>query len=60
MTALPRNLIESVEHFRGSPIAVDLFGSAFVDHYSDSRLAEDDACRRFVSAAERDRYVDQV
>ena len=60
MEALPRNLVEAVERFRASRAAVDLFGSAFVDHYAQSRLAEDDACRRFVAAAERDRYLDQV
>jgi glutamine synthetase len=57
---LPRNLTESVEQFRSSPAAVDLFGSAFVDHYAGSRQAEDDACRGFVPDGERDRYLDQV
>jgi len=37
-----------------------LFGSTFVDHYVASRMAEANACNRFVSAQERRRYMRHV
>jgi glutamine synthetase len=57
---LPRNLLEASEGFASSKAAVDLFGPAFVDHYAASRIAEDEACRRFVPAQEQLRYLQQV
>jgi glutamine synthetase len=50
----------AVERFTDSSTARSLFGSPFVDHYARSRLVEDEACRRFVSADERARYQHQV
>ena len=40
--------------------ANELFGPAFVEHYAAARRAEAAACHRFVSAEERDRYLDHV
>jgi glutamine synthetase len=57
---LPRNLLEAAERFQVSDVAVELFGRPFVDHFSRSRLVEEAACRRFVGAQERARYLDQV
>jgi glutamine synthetase len=58
--ALPRNLLEASERFASSKAALELFGSAFVEHYAASRLAEDEACRRFVPAGEQLRYLQDV
>ncbi len=58
--ALPRNLVEASERFGASKEALDLFGPTFVEHYAASRLAEDEACRRFVSVREQRRYLQQV
>jgi len=58
--ALPRTLLEGAERFADSETARELFGPVFVDHFAASRVAEDEACRRFVSAQERTRYLHQV
>ncbi len=58
--ALPRELTEAAERFAASTAARELFGPAFVEHFAQSRRAEAAACHRFVSAEERDRYLDQV
>jgi glutamine synthetase len=58
--ALPRDLTEAIERFVGGRAATELFGSRFVAHYAASRVAEDEACRRFVPAGERHRYLRQV
>ena len=57
---LPHDLVEAAERFAASSAARELFGSAFVEHFASSRRAEAAACQRFVSAEERDRYLDQV
>ncbi len=57
---LPRNLLEASERFVTSKGALELFGTAFVEHYGASRLAEDEACRRFVPAQEQQRYLQHV
>jgi len=57
---LPRTLIEAAELFSESVAARTLFGSTFVDHYVASRMAEANACNRFVSAQERRRYMRHV
>jgi glutamine synthetase len=54
---LPRDLVEAAHQFSESVAAVALFGSGFVDHYAAGRLAEAQACHRFVSAQERLRYL---
>ncbi len=58
--ALPRDLVEAADRMQGSAAARELFGSTFVEHYAAARRAEAAACHRFVSAEERDRYVDHV
>jgi glutamine synthetase len=57
---LPRNLLEAAERLAASKEALDLFGPSFVEHFSASRLAEEEACRRFVSYQEQQRYFQQV
>ena len=57
---LPHDLVEAAERFAASSAARELFGPAFVEHFASSRRAEAAACQRFVSAEERDRYLDQV
>jgi glutamine synthetase len=54
---LPRDLIEAAQHFAESAAADDLFGAEFVAHYAAGRMAEAHACKRFVSAQERLRYL---
>jgi glutamine synthetase len=58
--ALPRDLMDATDRFAASTAARELFGAAFVEHFAQSRRAEAAACHRFVSAEERDRYLDQV
>jgi glutamine synthetase len=55
--ALPRDLVEAAQRFSESPVARALFGAPFVAHYAAGRIAEADACNRFVSAQERQRYL---
>jgi len=57
---LPRNLLEATERFAASKEALDLYGPSFVEHYATTRLAEEEACRRFVSVQEQRRYLQQV
>jgi glutamine synthetase len=57
---LPRNLLEAAERFAASKEALDLFGPSFVEHFSASRTAEEEACRRFVSFQEQQRYLQEV
>jgi glutamine synthetase len=57
---LPRDLVEAANRFAASTTAKELFGPAFVEHLARSRRAEASACHRFVSAEERDRYLDHV
>jgi glutamine synthetase len=58
--ALPHDLAEATDRFAASAAAKELFGPAFVEHLARSRRAEASACHRFVSAEERDRYLDHV
>jgi glutamine synthetase len=57
---LPRDLVDAAQRFTESDAAHDLFGTPFVEHYAASRLVEVQAGRRFVSAAERRRYLHQA
>jgi glutamine synthetase len=57
---LPRNLLEAADRFAASKEALDLFGPSFVEHFTASRTAEEEACRRFVSYQEQQRYFQQV
>ena len=58
--ALPHDLAEAADRFAASSAAKELFGPAFVEHVAQARRAEVSACHRFVSAEERDRYLDHV
>jgi glutamine synthetase len=57
---LPRDLVEAARRFSESTVARALFGPRFVAHYAAGRMAEADACNRFVSAQERQRYLRNV
>ena len=54
---LPRDLEEAAQRFSESTVARALFGARFVAHYAAGRIAEAQACHRFVSAQERQRYL---
>jgi glutamine synthetase len=54
---LPRDLVEAAQRFSESTVAPALFGARFVAHYAAGRMAEAQACNRFVSAQERQRYL---
>ena len=57
---LPRDLVEAAQRFSESIVAPALFGARFVAHYAAGRIAEAQACHRFVSAQERQRYLHQA
>jgi glutamine synthetase len=57
---LPRDLVEAAQRFSESTAASALFGTRFVAHYAAGRIAEAQACHRFVSAQERQRYLHQA
>jgi glutamine synthetase len=54
---LPRDLLEAAQRFSESTVAPALFGAPFVAHYAAGRIAEAQACHRFVSDQERQRYL---
>ncbi len=54
---LPRDLLEAAQRFSQSTVASALFGAEFVAHYAAGRIAEAQACHRFVSDQERLRYL---
>jgi glutamine synthetase len=54
---LPRDLVEAAQRLSESNAARALFGARFVEHYAAGRIAEAQACNRFVSAQERQRYL---
>jgi glutamine synthetase len=54
---LPRDLVEAAQRFSASTVAPALFGAEFVAHYAAGRIAEAQACHRFVSDQERQRYL---
>ena len=54
---LPRDLVEAAQRFSESTVAPALFGAPFVAHYAAGRIAEAQACHRFVSDQERQRYL---
>ena len=55
---LPLDLLTATQRFHASAKARDLFGAAFVDHFSALCEAEDTALRKAVSAAEVQRYLE--
>jgi glutamine synthetase len=57
---LPRDLTHAVERITQSATAHELFGTPFIEHFAASRMAEVQACHRFVSHEERNRYLNHV
>ena len=55
---LPLDLLTATRRFQSSAKARELFGAAFVDHFSALCEAEDTALRKAVSAAEVQRYLE--
>lgn len=55
---LPSNLYEAAKKMRSSPIAKELFGEEFVDHYSATRLWEWKRFQKAVTTWELDRYFE--
>lgn len=58
--ALPGTLSEATTAFVESPITRDLFGEAFVEHFSQTRFWEDRAARRHVSDFDLQRYFEII
>ena len=57
---LPRTLMEAAGRLKASPAARDLFGDAFVDHYSATREWEEREFRRAITEWELDRYMEII
>jgi glutamine synthetase len=57
---LPRSLMEAAGQLKASKSARDLFGDAFVDHYSASREWEEREFRKAVTEWELDRYMEII
>lgn len=57
---LPRNLLEATEKMMSSEIARSLFGSAFVEHFGNSRLWEWREFQKSVSDWELKRYFEII
>lgn len=57
---LPRDLFAAAESLAASRVAADLFGPAFITHYTASRRHEFQALQRAVSLAEKARYFETV
>jgi glutamine synthetase len=56
----PTTLSEAAERLKGSSVAAELFGPAFVDHYANSRLWEERQFRRKVTDWELERYFEII
>jgi glutamine synthetase len=57
---LPSNLLEATTHMQHSSVAKDLFGEAFLEHFTNTRMWE---CRQFakhVSDWELKRYFEII
>ena len=57
---LPHDLLSAARAMASSPTARDLFGKAFVERFTASRIHEFNALRRAVSVAEKARYFEAV
>jgi len=57
---LPRTLTQAAELFSSSKIARDLFGDAFVNHYSYTRIWEDEQQRAAITNWQLDRYFEII
>ena len=58
--ALPGSLTEAAGMLRGSEVAVELFGSAFVEHYATTREWEDREFRKHITDWELQRYFEII
>ena len=58
--ALPRTLWEAAQRFKGSKMARDWFGDAFVDHYAGSREWEEREFRKHITDWEMQRYFEII
>lgn len=58
--ALPRDLHSAAEALRGSAMARDWFGDAFVDHYASTRIWEQREFQKRVSDWEMARYFEII
>jgi len=58
--ALPRTLWEAAQRFKGSKMAREWFGSAFVDHYAGSREWEEREFRKHITDWEMQRYFEII
>ena len=57
---LPRTLMEAAGRLKASKPARDLFGDAFVDHYSATREWEEREFRKAITDWELDRYMEII
>ena len=57
---LPRTLTQAAEKFKESKVARDLFGDTFVDHYSYTRIWEDDQQRAAITDWQLRRYFEII
>jgi glutamine synthetase len=57
---LPRTLMEAAGRLRASKAARDLFGIAFVDHFSATREWEEREFRKTITEWELDRYMEII
>jgi len=58
--ALPTSLTDATRTFLESPVTRDLFGETFVQHFSQTRIWEDRAARRYVSDFDLARYFEII
>lgn len=57
---LPTSLGDATRAFLESPVTRDLFGDTFVQHFSQTRIWEDRAARRYVSDFDLARYFEII
>ena len=57
---LPRTLMEAAGRLKSSKVARELFGAAFVDHYSATREWEEREFRKAITEWELDRYMEII
>ncbi|HZP99509.1 MAG TPA: glutamine synthetase [Reyranella sp.] len=57
---LPRTLMEAASRLKASVAARDIFGDAFVDHYSATREWEEREFRKAITEWELDRYLEII
>jgi glutamine synthetase len=57
---LPRTLMEAAGRLKASKAARDLFGDAFVDHFSATREWEEREFRKAITEWELDRYMEII